>query len=91
MIVEFLVNTVYTMFQLLFSIIPDLPPMPAEIVTASQWIIDQVIVVTSVLNMVLSTPLLIAIIVVHGGMMAFETVYHFILWILRKIPVLGIS
>jgi len=75
----------------LFFILPTLPVTPAEVITSGQWVIDQIVGTVSFLRMLFSTPLLIAIMVVVVGMHTYPIVYHGIMWILKKIPMLNIK
>lgn len=91
MILEFIVRNMVSMLKTIFGVLPNVPATPAIIVTSGNWATDQVVQVVSLLRMVYSTPLFNALLVVAVGIISFESVYHLIMWIIRKIPMLSIK
>jgi len=74
-----------------FGILPDVPPIPTAIADASQDVIDFVGQGTSLLAVIFTPALLSAAVVVILAMFFFSKVYHVTMWVLKKIPLLGIK
>jgi hypothetical protein len=47
--------------------------------------------VISILSMLLSPTLLAACVVIILGMLNFQWIYHSVLWVIRKVPVINIK
>jgi len=86
-IIQFAINTLLG----LINALPTIPAMPTAIKTSGDWAGQQIVSVTALLNMIFSEPLLTAVVVIVAVFYVFEPAYHLILWVLRKIPTLGIS
>jgi hypothetical protein len=80
-----------TMIRVIMLPFPTLPAIPSAISTAGAWVTDTIASVTSVLQMIYGSTLLTAIVLVIVGIFGFETVYHLVLWVLKKIPVINIK
>lgn len=91
MIIEYLIYALLGVVKLLFGILPDLPDTPETIVNGGDWIIETIGGVISVLTFFLSPALMVACMFVIVAMFTFEHVYHGLMWILRKIPILNIK
>jgi len=79
----FLLNSV-------LSLLPDLPDMPEVIVNASSWILQYIAIGADLAVAVLGQAFLNAILLVIVLLFTYEQVYHLVIWVLRKIPVIGI-
>lgn len=90
MIFNFIFDIILKFLLSVFSILPSLPEMPEEIVTAVQWGLDLIAGTVSLFNQIFSPPLFIAMITVSFGLIIFENVYHLVMWIVKKIPMLAI-
>lgn len=91
MIITFIITSLITLIAVLITPIPTLPDIPTAISDAGDWLIDQVESVVGILNLVYGHTLLVAIMVVVAGMFSFTTVYHSIMWIVRKIPIINVK
>lgn len=91
MITDFMITILTGSVQLILGVLPDVADTPSAIVDGGDWIIDQITSVISVLSMVLTPALLTATIVVAVGMLLFDNIYHGVMWVLRKIPILNIK
>lgn len=91
MIIEFIVRNMVTMLKSIFGILPNVPTTPVAIVNAGSWASDQIVQVVSLLRMVYSTSLFNALLVIGVAIIGFESVYHLVMWIIRKIPMLSIK
>jgi len=91
MIINFIIHTILVTIQSIFSVLPTIPATPTALSDGGQWIIDQIVLLTSVLRMFLGTTLFTAIIVVLIAIFTFEWIYHTVMWIVRKIPVINIK
>lgn len=91
MIIEFLFSLILELFNFILEILPDIPNMPEDLTNAlnnyTQLIFDNSSVVSFFLPMnivKIAIPLVIVII-------NFDYIYNAIIWILKKIPMLGIE
>jgi len=91
MIINFLVNILVKLLILIFGVLPTIPATPAEVTSGGQWIIDQIVGVISVLTTILTPALVAAVVVVLVAELAFQNVYHGVMFVLRKIPVINIK
>lgn len=91
MIIEFLFSLILELFNFILEILPDIPNMPEDLTNAlnnyTQLIFDNSSVVSFFLPMnivKIAIPLVIVII-------NFDYIYNAVIWILKKIPMLGIE
>lgn len=90
MIIEFIVQRTIDLIILVMDLIPDVPDMPSAIVAGGDWAIEQVVGVSSFLVQLFSPPLFSAMLIVGITLISFDTIYHTVLWVLKKIPALSI-
>jgi hypothetical protein len=90
MIVQYLIDAIISVIEGIFGILPSLPATPSSVVSAGSWVTDTITSVIAVFNMVYGSALMAAIMVVILGLLNFTWVYHTLMWIIRKIPVLNI-
>lgn len=74
-----------------FVILPPLPPTPQVLLDLSTSLADILFNTMYFMSHVLTKPLLLAILGVSMGLFLFQPVYHSVMWVLKKIPVLGIK
>lgn len=91
MILDYLIQSAVNILLSIINALPTIPAMPTAISDSGDWAVAQIITVTSLLQLIFSEPLLTACVVIVAVFYAFEPAYHLILWVLRKIPTLGIS
>lgn len=91
MILDFLIQSAVNILLSIIDALPTIPDMPTAISASGDWAVQQIVVVTSFMQLIFSEPLLTATVVIVAVFYAFEPAYHLILWVLRKIPTLGIS
>jgi len=76
---------------LILSVIPDLPPMPAAITSGGTTLADIIVNAVSFFRVILSTPLLAALVGTAVLFWAFETLYHPVMWAVKKLPFINIK
>ncbi len=91
MVVNFIINTMITFIIAIFSPLPTIPATPTAIVDGGTWVTTTIGEVISVLNMLYTPALLAACMIVIIAIFNFEMIYHGIMWILRKIPVINMK
>lgn len=91
MILEVLLSIIFGISVLLFGFLPNVPAMPTEIVTAGEWVINQVIQVGSILRWIYGSTLLSVIITTLVVLFTFEYAYRSILWTVKKIPFIDVK
>ena len=90
MIIEAIVNVIYAVFAVLTSPIniPSMPDSVREVVaTILDYITTGIALLSNYVNMPYLLILFTIVIAVDVGVM----IYHFVMWILKKIPMLGIE
>ena len=90
MIIEALLSVLYTVFSALTSFI-DIPSMPPEVAAVFQDFLQWLQVGLSILA---SYTHLSYLLVLFGIVMAVDigiSIYHFVMWVLKKIPILNIK
>jgi hypothetical protein len=90
MIIEALINLVYSIFSLLTSGVK-VPPLPDEVLDILGQFFDYISTGMSILNNFVHLPYLL---VLFGIIVTLEVVlhiYYFVLWVLKKIPFLGME
>ncbi len=90
MIIEGLLNVLYNVFSALTSAI-SIPAMPADVATYLNNTLSYIKVGLQILAVY--TPLSY-LLTLFGIVVAIEVgikIYHFVMWVLKKIPMLGVS
>jgi hypothetical protein len=75
----------------IFAIIPDFGPASPAITSGGDWLLNNLGNAIAIIYWALSPPLAIAISTVLLAVFLFEFVYHPIMWIIKKLPFLGIK
>lgn len=90
MIITNILHILFTWFDTIASGLPTLPAIPSAVSSGGTWIIDTIGGVISILNFIYSPTLLAAIVVIAVALLAFDTVYNVIMWVIRKVPILNV-
>lgn len=91
MIFTFMITSLISLVKTILSVMPTIPATPSAIVTGATWITDMVGTVASVLQMIYSPALMTAIVLIIVAIFGFDTLYHTVMWVLRKIPMINIK
>jgi len=91
MIVTFIITTLLNVVKTVMGILPTVPAMPQPVIDAGNWVISTIIGMVSLLTMLYGTTLFAALIVVGLALLNFTWIYHTIMWIVRKIPMVNIK
>lgn len=91
MIFQFILDAILATVTAIFTVLPSAPALPSAISTAGTWVVTQVSNSIAFLNMIYGTTLLAAIIVVAIGIFTFEWIYHTVMWIIHKVPLIGVD
>lgn len=91
MIYVLIITAAIALLAGVFVLMPDLPPIPSAIDTSINTALDLMQQGIYLIAYLIGAPLFYATIVVLIAVFAFEPIYHLIIWVLRKIPVLGIK
>lgn len=76
--------------NIIFLVIPVLPATPDAIITGGVWVTNTIGNAIGVLNLIYSRELLIPIVLMLIATITFETTYHTVFWIVRKIPIISV-
>lgn len=91
MIFEALLNMVLSVLQTAFSVLPDLPDMPEAITGAMTAFYGMLELPIEYVQWWLSEPLFVAVITVLIAIWQFENVYHFTMFLIKKIPFINVK
>lgn len=80
-----------TLLTTVFALMPDLPPTPQMLLDFSDELANLLETSIQYIRYVLSPLLTFVVLVVVSAVFMGEHLYHAIMWILRKIPILGIK
>jgi len=72
------------------GLLPDLPDMPQIIIDYSSWILEYISNGADLVVAVIGQAFLNAILLVIVLLFTYEQVYHLIIWVIRKIPVISV-
>lgn len=89
--IVFIIVAAIALLTVVFVVMPDLPATPEFLVTMQQAFNDILLNAIQFIRYFLTPQLTFVSLVVIIAVFASEPVYHGIMWILRKIPVLGIK
>lgn len=90
MIIEGLLNLVFTLLKFVFSWL-NLPAMPESLISSINTFFDLVFGNLSLLGFFIRPTTLTIVIPILIILINFERIYKFTMWILRKIPFINIS
>jgi hypothetical protein len=77
--------------KVVLGILPNVPATPSAIVDGGNWVTSTIGGVISVLSMLLTPALLAAVVLVIVGLINFQWIYHTVMWVVRKIPMVNIK
>lgn len=87
MITQFLFGTITGMLQLLFGLLPSLPPMPAVITDGVGYVTDAITSVLGLFAWVYTPTLFIFGMTAVLVTLNFKAIYHFVMFVVRKLPI----
>lgn len=91
MIVLYLVKGFVAIIQGLLGVLPSLPPIPAEIETGSDWVIDFITAPVGLAQLIYSPVLFGVIVTLWLALIFFDQIFHTVMWIVRKIPMINVK
>ena len=92
MLLEGLISLVVTLIKAILSIFPSLPPFPAEgLVSINSYISLIITNAGSLLGLFIDLNTVKIVLPIVLVLIEFEHIYDFVMWLLRKIPFLGIK
>jgi hypothetical protein len=77
--------------KLVFTPLPTVAATPTSVIDGGTWITDQISAVVSVFNMVYGATLFSALILIILAIINFEWIYHTLMWVIKKIPMINIK
>lgn len=89
--IVFLVIIGIALLTTVFVAMPNIPPVPQALLTFADQFHSVIQTSIQFIRYILSPELTFVVLVVVGAIMLAEPAYHGIMWILRKIPALGIK
>jgi hypothetical protein len=89
--IVFLVVAGVLLLTTVFIAMPPFPATPDILIDMSNQLAAMIHQAMGVITYLLSAPILYATVIVVIGVFTAEPAYHTIMWVLKKIPVLGIK
>ena len=89
--IVFIIIAVVALLTTVFVVMPDLPATPEFLISLQDGFNNILLQTIQFIRYFLSPQLTFVMLVVVAAVFASEPIYHGIMWILRKIPVLGIK
>lgn len=89
--IVFIIFAAIALLTVVFVAMPDLPATPDTLIAIQNGFNDILLMAIQFVRYFLSPQLTFVMLVVVAAVFASEPAYHGIMWILRKIPVLGIK
>jgi len=91
MIVKYLLDAIYTLLTSVFGVLPSLPATPTEVQNIGETATVFIAYPVRVLAYIYGWDLFWIVVGLAILLWQFRRAYHVIMWILRKIPALGLS
>ncbi len=91
MIIDLMISVMIGFVKVVLGILPNVPATPSAIVDGGNWVTSTIGGVISVLSMLLTPALLAAVVLVIVGLINFQWIYHTVMWVVRKIPMVNIK
>jgi len=87
MILDFIFGIISTLLNGVMYLLPSLPAMPTEITDATDWLVDQVGLVSGFFAYLYGPVFFAAILGAVVVLLNFEFFFHTFQWIWRKLPI----
>lgn len=91
MIFDFLITGLFSLLTTVFGALPTLPAVSDDILAPVESLANFIHDGAKVLGMIFSPALFTAALVVIFAVIFFEQIYHTVMWIVRKIPIINIK
>lgn len=89
--IVFIIIAAVALLTAVFVVMPDLPATPESLIAIQDGFNNILLQTIQFVRYFLSPQLTFVVVMVIAAVFASEPIYHGIMWILRKIPVLGIK
>jgi len=86
MITQFILQIFFSVTTFIFSPVPSIPPMPEEIIAGAEYFQDLITSIVGLISYVYSPLIFLFVFTMLIIVLNFEAIYHFIMWIVRKLP-----
>lgn len=86
MIFEQFFDIVFTIFNQILDLLPDIPDTPAIFVTLADTIVSWVASVTFYIYDIFGQAFIYILLTLGLGLLMFENIYKLVLWVIKKIP-----
>ena len=87
MIVDAIFNTIATLITTVFGVLPSLPPVPQPLLDGANWLTQTIAQVSGVLAYIYGGFMYYFIFALLIALITFEQIYHFTMWIIKKLPI----
>jgi len=91
MVYVVLILAAVALLSFAFGLLGNLPATPDWLVGTSSLLVEYISWPVHILASILNDHLFYGSLIIVAAVMAWEPVYHSIMWVLRKIPILGIK
>ncbi|MFZ2836169.1 MAG: hypothetical protein WAZ21_02520 [Candidatus Saccharimonadales bacterium] len=86
MIIDGLIIGIVATLKTVFGILPSLPPLDPLIASAAEWVITTLEGATFIFYYIFGA-LFYPILVLTIALLGFEHIYHFVMWVIKKLPI----
>lgn len=86
MIIELIITAITAVLKLVFGILPNIPQLPNSVLTSLQNVFQVIFDNVGLLGLfvrISTIKLLVPLVII---VVNFEHIYHFVLWIIKKLP-----
>ena len=91
MIFQVIFDMVKVLLNLIFSILPSIPNLPQSALDGIDTVLDLIFDNLGLLSFFVNISTIKIIIPIFIALMAFDKIYAFTMWVLKKIPMLGMK
>jgi len=91
MIYVVLILAAVALLSFAFGLLGNLPATPDWLINSSDLLIQYVAWPVHIMTSILNDHLFYGSLILVAAVMAWEPIYHSIMWVLKKIPILGIK
>lgn len=90
MLIELLLDLIQNIFTFIFTLLPNIPQVPASITTPINSFFDFIFNNAGIIGVFVDINLMKTIVPLTILVVNFDNIYKLIMWIIRKIPMLNI-
>lgn len=91
MIIVGLLNVIKLLLDLIFNILPNLPPFPTSLNNAIEYVLNIIFDTASLIGLFVHMDTVAILLPMALLVINFNRIYHILMWLVKKIPALNIK